>query len=156
MSELREVPAHDPQLVQLVTAQQDEVATRYGNIDDHGGAQPPLHADTIWLLLLHDGQPAGCAALQPLSHTDPTAAPDTGEVKRLYVTPDHRGQGLSKMLMAGVEASARIAGYRDLQLETGLRQPEALALYRQSGWTQITPYGHYRSSALSVSFAKSL
>jgi putative acetyltransferase len=143
-------------LVLLVTAQQDELVARYGDSDDHGFLQPPLHPDTIWLLLVHDGRPAGCAAVQPLSHTDPTATPQQGEVKRLYVAPDHRGQGLSKVLMDGLEAAARVAGYVGLQLETGLRQPEALALYRNTGWTQITPYGHYRNSVLSVGFAKSL
>lgn len=156
MSQLRKVPADDPQLVALVIAQQEELAARYGSSDDPAGGPSPLHPDTIWLLLVHHGQPAGCAALQPLSHTDPTAAPAQGEVKRLYVAPELRGQGLSKLLMDEVEAVARTAGYLGLQLESGLRQPEAMALYRTTGWTQISPYGHYRASALSVGFAKAL
>jgi GNAT superfamily N-acetyltransferase len=79
-----------------------------------------------------------------------------GEVKRLYVLPPARGRGLSRELMAAAELSAADAGYRALQLETGLRQPEAVALYERSGYHRVPPYGHYRDSPQSVCFRKSL
>lgn len=154
--QLAEVRADDPELVAMVTAQQAEVAQRYDENPDHGFAQPPLHADTTWLVLRDDGRALGCAAVQPLSHTLPGAAPDVGEVKRLYVVPGARGRGLSRVLMDAVEDTARGLGYRRLQLETGLAQPEALALYRDLGYLEIAPYGHYKNSPDSACFRKEL
>ncbi|HET8970706.1 MAG TPA: GNAT family N-acetyltransferase [Candidatus Nanopelagicales bacterium] len=157
MSAVLPVPADDPRLVALVPAQERELEQRYGPGADHGFAQPPLHADTRWLLLVDDdGGAAGCVAVQPLSHTLPGAAPTDGEVKRLYVLPAYRGHGHSRTLMVAVEDLAVRSGYRALQLETGLRQPEAVALYERSGYTRVAPYGHYRSSPQSVCFRKSL
>lgn len=157
MTTVLQVPAGDPRLVRLATEQQQELAVRYAETPDHGYAQPPLDPDAIWLLLLTpDGRPAGCVAVQPLAHTVPGAPAEVGEIKRLYVAPDDRGQGLSRLLMAEAETQAARAGYRSLQLETGLRQPEALALYRHLGYTTIAPYGHYRDSPLSVCLHKVL
>lgn len=150
------VPAEDPRLRALVDAQVGELATRYADSPDHGFAQPPLHPGTVWLLLLRGDLPIGCAALQPLTHTLPTADADVGEVKRLYVVPAERGRGMSRRLMTAVEQSARTAGYLAVQLETGLRQPEAVALYRGAGYQQIPAYGHYRTSAQSICFRKTL
>ena len=157
MTTVLQVPADDPRLVRLARAQQEELAQRYAENPDHGYAQPPLHPDAIWLLLLAaDGEAVGCVAVQPLAHTVPGAPPEVGEVKRLYVAPPARGRGRSRVLMAEAEALAAEAGFRELQLETGLRQPEALALYRGLGYTDIAPYGHYRDSPLSVCLTKTL
>ena len=151
------VPGDDPRLVKLATAQQQEVSVRYAENPEHGFAQPPLSPATIWLLLLGDDSAAlGCVAVQPVSHTVPRAAPDIGEIKRLYVDPAARGRGHSRALMTKAEQVAWRAGYRALQLETGLRQPEAMALYRRLGYEQIDPYGHYRDSTESVCFRKTL
>jgi GNAT superfamily N-acetyltransferase len=147
----------DPRLVGLAIAQQQEVALRYAENPEHGFAQPPLSPATIWLLLLgDDGTALGCVAVQPVAHTLPGAAADVGEIKRLYVDPVARGRGLSRALMTEAEQVAGHAGYRALQLETGLRQPEAVALYRNLGYEQIDPYGHYRDSPESVCFRKTL
>lgn len=157
MTEVVEVARDDPRLLVLVRAQVSELAVRYAEAADHGFAQPALHPDTRWLLLLGaDGPPVGCVALQPLAHTVPGAAADIGEVKRLYVVPEARGRGYSGELMVALEVLAIPAGYRCLQLETGRRQPEAVALYQHSGYHQITPYGHYRASPQSLCFRKTL
>jgi GNAT superfamily N-acetyltransferase len=151
------VPGDDPRLVGLATAQQQEVARRYAENPEHGFAQPPLSPATIWLLLLgDDGTALGCVAVQPAAHTLPGAAPDVGEIKRLYMDPAARGRGYSRTLMTEAEQVAGRAGFRALQLETGLRQPEAMALYRRLGYEQIEPYGHYRDSPESVCFRKTL
>lgn len=157
MTTVLPVPDDDPRLAGLATAGQQEVALRYAENPEHGFAQPPLSPATIWLLLLGDeGAALGCVAVQPVSHTLPGAADDVGEVKRLYVDPAARGRGHSRTLMTEAEQVAGRAGYRALQLETGLRQPEAIALYRNLGYEQIDPYGHYRDSPESVCFHKTL
>jgi GNAT superfamily N-acetyltransferase len=110
--------------------------------------RPPLGTFLVaWL----DGTPAGCGALKPLD-SDPTV----GEIKRMYTAPSARRQGVSRRLLEHLERAAPELGYRRIQLETGLAQPEAMALYESHGWHRITPYGHYKHSPQSVCFAKDL
>jgi len=58
-------------------------------------------------------------------------------VKRLWVAPSARGLGLSKQLMEATEAAARELSIKVLRLDTNRALPEAIALYRNSGWTEI-------------------
>jgi putative acetyltransferase len=110
--------------------------------------RPPLGTFLVaWL----DGTPAGCGALKPLD-SDPTV----GEIKRMYTAPSARRQGVSRRLLEHLERAAAELGYRRIQLETGLAQPEAMALYESHGWHRITPYGHYKHSPQSVCFATDL
>ncbi len=152
-----EVPADDPDLRRLVADQFAEVEARYGDIDTHGFVQPPLHPATRWLLLrLPDGTAAGCVGVQPLAHTRPGSPSEVGEIKRLYVVPALRGHGLAQLLMTRAEAVAAAVGYTSLVLETGTRQPEAIALYERTGWEPAPPYGHYKDSPLTRCFRKLL
>ena len=59
-------------------------------------------------------------------------------------------------MLAALETRARNLGYHRLILETGLRQPEAMALYESAGYTELEPYGFYRTSPLSRCFEKLL
>jgi putative acetyltransferase len=79
-----------------------------------------------------------------------------GEVKRMYVDPRCRGQGLARRLLALLEGEAVQAGCRQLMLETGPRQPEALALYDACGYTRRGPFGGYRDDPLSVFMHKQI
>ena len=81
---------------------------------------------------------------------------ERGELKRMYVVPEHRGRGLGRRLLVELEAEARRLGYRAVVLETGDLQPEALGLYRSSGYERIPCYPPYDSRALSLCFEKRL
>jgi GNAT superfamily N-acetyltransferase len=81
---------------------------------------------------------------------------NVGELKRMYVAPSSRGQGVSRVLLTELEERAGALGYGRLILETGVRQPEAIGLYETSGYEPIEPYGFYRSSPLSRCYAKAL
>ncbi len=96
-----------------------------------------------------DGVPVGCAALVPVQSS-------VGELKRMYVVPDARGRGVARSLLTAIEDTARRNGYEDLWLETGLRQPEAIALYESAGYTRIADFGHYAGEELVRSFGKRL
>jgi GNAT superfamily N-acetyltransferase len=63
--------------------------------------------------------------------------PGIGQIRRLWVDPGQRGQGIARSLMTGVEDAARELGLADLRLGTGDRQPEAVALYASSGWERV-------------------
>ncbi len=94
------------------------------------------------------GQAIGCAAV--------VLGPDGGEVKRMYVQPATRGQGVARELLLALEGAARAAGCRLLQLETGPLQPEALAFYASLGFERCGPFGDYPDHPLSVFMCKPL
>jgi GNAT superfamily N-acetyltransferase len=111
------------------------------------------------VVLRVDGAAAACGALRrvvPGSWGDGAPGSGVGEVKRMYVAPEHRGRGLSRLVLAEVERHARDLGLRRVVLETGTLQTAAIALYERSGWTRIPPYGGYRDSPLSLCYAKDL
>lgn len=79
-----------------------------------------------------------------------------GEIKRMYVKPAHRGQGLAKRMLGMLESAAKKSNCHLLKLESGPYQPEALALYAICGYERCGPYGHYRNDPLSVFMQKTL
>lgn len=93
-------------------------------------------SDIRFLLARQDGHAVGCGALR----IDPAGY---GEVKRMYVDPARRGQGVAKQVMAALEQVARAERIGLLKLETGALQPEALALYRRLGFTPCGSFGDY-------------
>ncbi len=80
----------------------------------------------------------------------------TAEIKRMYVAPDARGRGHARRILHHLEATAGAGGAEAMILETGLRQPEAIALYESAGYTPITAFGHYRDSPICRCFGKLL
>jgi putative acetyltransferase len=113
----------------------------------------------IFLVVRRLDRPIGCGAMRWLR--EPSAVrelgPRVGELKRMYVAPDVRGQGIGLALLIRLEDEARALGLTRLVLETGTRQTEALALYRNAGFTSIPPYGEYGASTdTSVCLSKEL
>ncbi|MGL6212146.1 MAG: bifunctional helix-turn-helix transcriptional regulator/GNAT family N-acetyltransferase [Paracoccaceae bacterium] len=92
--------------------------------------RPPEGA---FLIAWSEDLPIGCVALRRLT-------PDTAEVKRLWVDPMARGQGLGRRLMHAIETRARTLGYTTAKLDSHTNLPEAIALYRSDGWVETTPY----------------
>ena len=79
-----------------------------------------------------------------------------GEIKRVFVRPDFRGRGISKALLAALEAHLIDQGVNLSRLETGIHQPEALGLYQRFGYVERGPYGDYALDPLSVFMEKNL
>jgi putative acetyltransferase len=78
------------------------------------------------------------------------------ELKRMWVVPDARGLGVSKAMLAAIEAEARHANVRVLRLETGVVSHAALGLYARAGYLRRDPFGDYRLDPLSVFMEKKL
>jgi putative acetyltransferase len=72
----------------------------------------------------------------------------------MFVSPSARGLKLGRRLLERIEALASENGERLLRLETGAKQPEALALYRSAGFVEIGPFGSYRPDPLSLFMEK--
>jgi DNA-binding MarR family transcriptional regulator/GNAT superfamily N-acetyltransferase len=113
----------------------DELAQRFSSGFDVARSRDPDAAEMIrplgtFLLAWSDGLPVGCAGLKG-------DGGDLAEVKRLWVAPAARGQGLARRLMAAVEDAAHQLCIRVLRLDTNSALPEAIQLYRKTGWIEI-------------------
>ena len=93
-----------------------------------------------------EGLAIGCGAI--------VLYPEFGELKRMYVSPGGRGQGVAKKLMALLESRAADVDCKLLKLETGPYQHEALALYASTGYERRGPFGDYTNDPLSVFMEK--
>jgi len=80
--------------------------------------------------------------------------PAFGELKRMYVSPRSRGQGVAKKLLAMLESEAAKSGCKLIKLETGPFQPEALGLYASLGYERRGTFGKYTHDPLSVFMQK--
>ncbi len=105
--------------------------------------------DVRFLVARQAGRALGCGALR----VDPAGY---GEVKRMFVLPAARGLGLGRRILDELEAEARRMGLACLRLETGISQPEAIALYRASGFVEREPFGAYGLDPLSLFMEKPL
>ena len=105
-------------------------------------------ADVRFFVARVAGRVVGCCALR--------VSGDEGELKRLYVDPAGRGQGLGRRLVSAVEQQARQEGVRVVRLEAGIHQPEALALYRAEGHVERAHFPPYGPDPLSVFMEKKL
>jgi putative acetyltransferase len=92
------------------------------------------------------GKAIGCGAI--------VLGPEFGELKRMYVSPSGRGQGVARKLLALLESTATGSGCKLLKLETGPYQHEALALYASAGYVRRGPFGNYTNDPLSVFMQK--
>ena len=121
----------------LIAALDRYLGELYQPQDNHLLDPEQLRAPDIRFLLARlDGAAAGCGALR----IDPAGY---GEVKRMYVDPSLRGQGIAKQVMAALEGLARHEGIAVLKLETGALQAEAVGLYRGLGFTPCDSFGDY-------------
>ncbi len=145
---IRTHPA-DPDFLRLVQALDQYLAILdgedhafYAQFNQTGALQ---HA----VLLYEAGRAVGCGAFK-------YAGADTVEIKRMYVEEAYRNRGLASKLLAGLEQWASELGNNRCILETGIRQPDAIALYKKAGYRVIENFGQYAGVDTSVCFEKLL
>jgi len=157
--EIKTLGYDHPDVRKLVADVQQEYVERYGDPDasavDPADFLPP---DGLFCVAYDDGGPvaSGGWRARDASAADPSLRAGDAELKRMYVVPSARRRGLSRVMLAHLEDSARAAGRLRLVLETGDRQPEAIALYVSCGYTPIPGFGYYKDYASSLCFAKEL
>jgi putative acetyltransferase len=96
-----------------------------------------------------ENTPVGCGALKEYS-------PGSMEVKRMYVSPSGRNKGIATKILCELESWAAELSYENCILETGIKQPEAIELYKKNGYAIIPNYGQYAGVKTSVCFKKKL
>jgi putative acetyltransferase len=133
-------------LLELVQALDADLEQRYPN---HLMVGLPAASGGLFVVAYLGGDPVGCGALRELG-------PEVGEIKRMFVLVRTRRRGIARHVLKRLETEAARRGYSKLLLESGVRQPEALALYESCGYRRIPSFGEYVGSKLSVCFEKSL
>ncbi|MBD8555688.1 GNAT family N-acetyltransferase [Rhizobium sp. CFBP 8762] len=108
-----------------------------------------LRPEVTFFVARRDGDIVGCCALV-------NAGGGNAEIKRMFVDPAARGLKLGGRLLAALESHALRSGVHTIQLETGIHQPEAIGLYRRSGFAERGPFGAYRQDPLSIFMEKRL
>lgn len=155
---LRPTPLDHPDAAHLIAEVQQVYVERYGGEDatvlDPGEFAPPAGFFAVGYA---DGQPVACGGWRSRRAGESPALRDGDvEVKRMYVNAAHRGRGYARAVLAELERAAAAAGLSRIVLETGSRQPEAIALYESSGYASMPGFGVYADAESSRYFAKPL
>jgi GNAT superfamily N-acetyltransferase len=150
-----------PDAMLLIAEVQAEYVRRYGGPDetplDPLMFEPPLGSFYVGYLVLDAGRrPVATGAWRSHEDLEVFGTRRTAEIKRMYVVPSARGRGLARTVLAQLERTAAQAGVEAMVLETGLAQPEAIALYESSGYTRNAPFGHYKDAPLNRCYGKPL
>lgn len=144
---IRSVACGSPDFTALATALDAELEGRYPGLGVDG---PPAAQDLLVAVVAYrGGAPVGCGALRELE-------PGVGEIKRMYVVPEARRLGVARQMLEALETRARALGCSAVQLGSGVRQPEALALYESCGYRRMPLFGEYEGAALCVCYEKAL
>jgi putative acetyltransferase len=140
-----------PDAAALLSEFGEDLKRRYTDFSNDGYAnfrpsevQQPRSA---FLIARSESGAVGCGALRPIDE-------QTAEIKRLFVRPEARGQGVATQILEKLEAVARDYDYDVIRLETGIRQPEAMALFGSAGFYRIPKYGEYANNPVSACFEK--
>jgi putative acetyltransferase len=102
------------------------------------------------IVVYDDNIAIGCGSFRAMKERN------TMEIKRMYVGPDWRGAGIARRILSELERWAGEEGYEQSVLETGVKQPEAIALYSRAGYTQIPNYPPYVEVKESICMKKKL
>jgi len=155
--DLRDEPYDGPTAQILIAEVQQEYVVRYGGRDHTPIVESELAAPAgAFYVGYRDDRPVMTGAWRFRDDVERLGSTRLAEVKRMYVVPSARRQGLARLMLGHLEATARTAGADVMILETGTAQPEAMRLYESSGYTQIDGFGHYRDEPESVSYGKQL
>lgn len=149
MLQILRTDSENQDFVQLVKHLDTDLAERDGQ--DHSFYAQFNKIDKIKYVVVayEDDTPIGCGAIKEY-------APGTMEVKRMYTSPESRGKGVASRVLRELEVWAAELSYGKCILETGIKQPEAIGLYKKSGYTIIPNYGQYAGVESSVCFEKRL
>ncbi len=139
----------NPDFVQLVKLLDADLAKRDG--EDHSFYAQFNKIDTLkYVVVAYENEiPRGCGAIKEYGT-------NTMEIKRMFVSPESRKKGIATRLLSSLEQWASELSCSKCVLETGKRQPEAIALYSKNGYTLIPNYGQYANAENSLCFEKEI
>jgi GNAT superfamily N-acetyltransferase len=134
---IREALFDSPEVQRLITVMNARRRARMPEFTPSGGStvEPSdfVAPAGVFLIAARDEEPVGCGGLRHLSA-------GVGEIKRLFVSPPARGQGIATALLRALEDRATSLGYSTVRLDTDGGVPAALALFRSQGYREIDDY----------------
>lgn len=133
-----------PDAVALIVELEAHLSPLYPQASRHGYSIEKLIQQKVAFFIMRVAEhPAGCGGVQIYGK-------EYGEIKRMYVRPSFRGQGLARQMLTHLVDYARHRSVPLLRLETGIHQTEAIRLYERFGFQRIGPFGQYRDDPLSL------
>jgi len=147
MIEVIRTNENDPDFLALVELLDAELRVRDGA--EHGfyaQFNKPVGLSGV-VLAIENGIPVGCGAFKKYNE-------NTAEIKRMFVKPEARGKRVAAQIVENLEFWAGECGFTECILETGYKQPEAIALYTREGYEVIPNYGQYKGVENSVCMKK--
>ncbi|GAA3508088.1 GNAT family N-acetyltransferase [Aquimarina addita] len=143
------VDATNVDFKELVKNLDKDLAKRDG--DDHSFYAQFNKIDVIKhaVVVYKNNIPIGCGAIKRYNSL-------TTELKRMYTMPSYRGKGIASIILKELEIWAIELSYESCILETGKKQPEAIALYKKMGYHITANYGQYKNIENSLCFEKKL
>ena len=137
-------------VVELIAELEAYLVPMYPAESRHGYSVEKLLREGVAFFVLRSGDDVvGCGGVQLVECA-------YGEIKRMYIRPAYRGQGLGRRMLDHLAAHVRAHGVDRLRLETGIHQVEAIRLYEGYGFRRIPPFGPYREDPLSRYYEKTL
>jgi putative acetyltransferase len=149
MPEITRTNSGNPHFRQLVVMLDGDLTLRYGELQKHYAQFNHIDFIDTVIVAYEEDIPVGCGCFRSF-------APETIEIKRMYVRPEFRGRGISRLILAELEKWASEIGYTKSVLETGNQQTEAIHLYHRFGYTEIPNYGNYDGTETSICMSKKL
>jgi len=149
MLQLNRTTASDPDFQYLVIALDQELSILYGEEQKFFQRHNQIDLSAKVIVAYHQNQPVACGCFRP-------TAKNCVEIKRMFTLPEMRNQGFAKKILNALEAWALEENVERIILETGVKQPEAVAAYTKSDYKVIENYGHYVNNASSICMEKFL
>jgi GNAT superfamily N-acetyltransferase len=149
MMTLKRTNSSDDDFIHLVTFLDADLKIRDGEDHDFYNQFNKIDNIKYCIVAYMYGIAVGCGAIKPFDD-------QSMEVKRMYVLPEHRGKGIAVTILQDLENWATELQYKKCVLETGIKQPEAIALYTKSGYQVTENYGQYKGIENSLCFEKQL
>lgn len=133
----------------LVLALDKDLANRNGEANDFFAQFNKIDLIKNVVVAYMNNSPVGCGAMKAYNSS-------AMEIKRMYVPVELRGKGVAVAVLTDLENWAKELGYEKCLLETGDKMPEAIGLYKKSGYKVIPNYGQYKDVKSSICFEKEL
>lgn len=150
MNSMIRTDSSNPDFIALVKLLDADLAQRDGTETEYYAQFNKIDMLKNCIVAYVNDSPVGCGAFKPFEEGISV------EVKRMYVLETERGKGLAGAILSELEKWAAELGYSKSVLETGKRQPEAIALYSKHGYQITENYGQYIGIENSVCFEKHL
>ena len=146
-----------PDVMALLDALDSYLASLYAPEANHIlDVQALLAPEIAFFVARDEGRAVATGAIRRMAGDSEAGAAPFGEIKRMYVDPARRGEGIAERVLSELEQTLRAEGYGLARLETGRHQLEAVRLYKRCGYASCAPFGGYPDNGQSIFYGKAL